>query len=288
MADAAGGANTAMRDYWNKVAGPRWAAAPEARERRNRESIALLLDRLALTGGERVLEIGCGAGALTVPLATAVGGSGRVVAVDISESMLGAARKRIEERRLGNVELRLGDAQVFALEKDAFDVATSRMGVMFFADPVAAFRNIGSAVKPGGRLIFACWGPLVENRHWLVAHDVAARHLGPPAPQPATAPGPLAFGDPDYVRRLLTAAGFAEVAVERAHPTIMGGSPEEEAQAALAMGPTARLVEEKNPDAATRERLQRDIEAAFAAVAVDGQVLLPGTIFLVGARRPAA
>ncbi|HEY1301007.1 MAG TPA: class I SAM-dependent methyltransferase [Stellaceae bacterium] len=286
MSEARGEANAAMRHYWNTVAGPRWAAAPEARERRNRESIAMLLDRLALAGGERVLEIGCGAGALTVPLAAAVGERGRVVAVDISEPMLGVARKRVAEQGLGNIELRLADAQTCAFEQGAFDIATSRMGVMFFADPAAAFRNIGGAIKPGGRLVFACWGPLAENRHWLVAHDVAARRLGPPAPQPATAPGPLAFGDPDHIRRVLTAAGFAGIAVERAHPTIEGGSPEEEARAALAMGPTARLVEEKNPDAVTRERLERDIAAAFAAVAGGGEVRLPGTIFLVAARRP--
>ena len=216
MSDAARDANAAMRDYWNTVAGPRWAAAPEARERRNRESIALLLDRLGLTGGERVLEVGCGAGALTVPLAAAVGAAGRVVAVDISEPMLGAARKRIAERGVGNVELRSGDAQTFAFERDAFDVATSRMGVMFFADPAAAFRNIGTALKPDGRLVFACWGPLAENRHWLVAHDAAVAHFGPPAPKPSTAPGPLAFGDPDYVSRVLAAAGFADIAIERA------------------------------------------------------------------------
>lgn len=286
MADQAGDANRAMREYWNTVAGPRWAAAPEARERRNRESIALLLDRLGLRGGERVLEIGCGAGALTVPLAAAVGDAGSVVAVDISEPMLGAARKRIAERGAGNVDLRLGDAQTFSFEKAAFDVATSRMGVMFFADPAAAFANIGTALKPDGRLVFACWGPLAENRHWLVAHDVAVRHLGPPAPQPATAPGPMAFGDPDYVRGVLAAAGFGDIAIERVHPTIEGGSPEEEAKAAMAMGPTARLIEEKDPDTATRERLQRDIEAAFAAVAEGGRVRLPGTIFLVCAQSP--
>jgi SAM-dependent methyltransferase len=286
MSEAAGDANAVMRDYWNTVAGPRWAAAPEARERRNRESIALLLDRLGLTGGERVLEIGCGAGALTVPLAAAVGAAGRVVAVDISEPMLGAARKRIAERGVGNVELRSGDAQTFAFERGAFDVATSRMGVMFFADPAAAFRNIGGALKPGGRLVFACWGSLAENRHWLAAHDVAVRHLGPPAPKPPNDPGPMAFGDRDFVRGVLTAAGFADVSAERVHPMIEGGSPEEEAKAAMAMGPTARLVEEKNPDAATRERLQRDIEAAFAAVAEGGRVRLPGTIFLVSAYHP--
>src|SRR5271166_4214197 len=208
MADNAVDANAAMRRYWNTVAGPRWAAAPGSRERRNRESIDLLLAHAGLKGGESVVEIGCGAGALTLPLAAAVGEHGRVFAVDIAEPMLAAARQRVEERGLRNVTLQLGDAQVFAFEPAAFDLATSRMGVMFFADPAAAFRNIATALKPGGRLVFACWGPLSENRHWLVAHDVVARHLGPPEPPPAHEPGPLAFGDPDYIRGVLAAAGF--------------------------------------------------------------------------------
>jgi SAM-dependent methyltransferase len=236
-------ANAAMRDYWNTVAGPRWAAAPGSRERRNRESLALLLERLGLEGGESVLEIGCGAGALTVPLAAAVGEQGRVVAVDIAEPMLNAARQRVEERGLKNVTLHLGDAQVFAFEPAAFDLATSRMGVMFFADPAAAFRNIGGALKPGGRLVFACWGPPSENRHWLVAYDAAVRHLGPPAPRPAHEPGPMAFADPEYIRGFLGTAGFADILVERAHPTIIGSTPEEEARQAMAMGPTARRKE---------------------------------------------
>jgi SAM-dependent methyltransferase len=157
---------------------------------------------------------------------------------------------------------------------------------MFFADPAAAFRNIGSALKPDGRLAFACWAPLAENRHWLVSYDIALRHLGPPAPPTAREPGPLAFGDPDYIRRVLTAAGFAEITVERAHPTIIGGAPEEEARQALLMGPTARLIEEKNPDEATRETIAREIEAAFAAEAASGPIRLAATIFLVAARRP--
>ena len=287
MTEEARDANAAMRRYWNTVAGPRWAAAPGLRERRNRESLDLLLARLGLKGGESVLEIGCGTGALTVPLAAAVGEQGRIVAVDIAEPMLSAARQRIEEGGLANVTLHLGDAQVFGFEPAAFDVATSRMGVMFFADPVTAFRNIGGALKLGGQLVFACWGPLAENRHWLVAHNVAVRHLGPPAPRPAHAPGPLAFANPDYIRGFLGAAGFAEIAVERAHPMIIGGTPEEEAKLALAMGPTARLVEEKQPDEPTRQMIARDIEAAFAAEAGSGEIRLSGTIFLVAARRPA-
>jgi SAM-dependent methyltransferase len=287
MAGDALDANAAQRRYWNTVAGPRWVAAPGFRERRNQESLALLLGRLGLTGGERVLEIGCGTGALTLPLAAVVGEHGQVVAVDISEPMLGAARQKIGERGLHNVTLLLGDAQVFELEPAAFDLATSRMGVMFFADPAAAFRNIGSALKPGGRLVFACWGPLAENRHWLISYDVALRHLGPPAPQPAHEPSPLAFANPDYIRGILAAASFAEITVERAHPAIICGSPEEEARQALAMGPTARLIEEKRPDDATRQTIAREIEAAFAAEARSGPIRLPATIFLVAARRPA-
>jgi SAM-dependent methyltransferase len=159
MTGEAHDANAAQRSYWNTVAGPRWVAAPGFRERRNRESMALLLARLGDIAGHSVLEIGCGTGAMTLPIATAVGEHGRVVAVDISEPMLGAARERVAERGLRNVTLLLGDAQVFDFEPAAFDLATSRMGVMFFADPAAAFRNIAGALKPGGRFVFACWAP---------------------------------------------------------------------------------------------------------------------------------
>ena len=285
MAGEAVDANAVMRRYWNTVVGPRWAAAPELRERRNRESLELLVARLGLAGGESVLEIGCGAGALTLPLAAAVGEHGRVVAVDISEPMLAAARQQVGERGLRNVALLLGDAQVFAFEPSAFDLATSRMGVMFFADPAAAFHNIGRELKRGGRLVFACWGPLAENRHWLIAYEVALRHLGPPVPRRPHEPGTLAFADPDYIRGFLATAGFAEIVVERAHPTIVGGSPEEEARLALTMGPTARLIEEKKPDEATGQTIAREIEAAFAAEARTGPMRLAATIFLVSARR---
>jgi SAM-dependent methyltransferase len=277
--------NAAQRRYWNTVAGPRWVATRGFRERRNQESTALLLGRLGLADGESVLEIGCGTGALTVPLAAKVGEHGRVVAVDISEPMLGAARQRVGEHGLRNVTLLHGDAQVFDFERAAFDLATSRMGIMFFADPVAAFRNIGGALKPSGRLVFACWAPLEENRHWLISYEIALRHLGPPAPPPAHEPGPLAFGNPDYIRHVLATAGFAGITVERAHPTIMGGSPDEEARQALMMGPTARLIEEKKPSEATRQVIAHEIEAAFLAEASSGPIRLPATIFLVAARR---
>jgi SAM-dependent methyltransferase len=286
MKTDAGDPNEAQRHYWNSVAGPRWVASPGFRERRNQESLALLLACLRLAGGENVLEIGCGTGAVTIPLAKAVGEHGRVVAVDISEPMLNAARQRVGESGMHNVTLLSGDAQVLVLERAAFDIATSRMGVMFFSDPVAAFRNIGSSLKPGGRLVFACWAPLAENPHWLISYDIALRHLGPPAPSSGYVPGPLAFGDPNHIRGVLSAAGFDNIEIERAHPTIIGGSPEEEARQALIMGPTARLIEEKKPADLIHRAIAEEIAAAFAAEARSGPLRMGATIFLITARHP--
>jgi len=104
---------------------------------------------------------------------------------------------------------------------------------------------------------------------------------------PHTNRAPLAFGEPDYIRGILATAGFADIAVDRAHPTIIGGTPEEEARQAVAMGPTARLIEAKKPTDATRQTIAREIEAALAAEAAAGPIRLPATIFLVSARCPA-
>jgi SAM-dependent methyltransferase len=278
-------ANTAQHEYWNTVGGPRWVGLGGLVERRNLAFNDLMLERSAVAPGESVLEIGCGTGATAVPLAEAVGPRGRVVGVDISEPMLAGARQRLAESRLGNISLVQADAQVHRLEAGRFDLIVSRFGVMFFADPVAAFSNLLPAARPGGRLCFVCWGPIEENRHWMIPYEVALRHLGPPAPTPPHAPGPLAFSDRDYVRSILERAGFAEVVIDRETPDISGSTPEEEAEYACVMGPPARLIEEKKPDQAVRGTIRQEMAEAFAAYARGGPMLLPSTVFLVTARR---
>jgi SAM-dependent methyltransferase len=217
-------ANTAQHEYWNTVAGPRWVGLGGFVEWRMRAFNDLLLARSGVASGENVLEIGCGTGATTVPLAEAVGERGRVVGVDLSEPMLAGARQRVAESRLGNISLTQADAQVHRFEAGRSDLIASRFGVMFFADPVAAFSNLLPAARPGGRLCFVCWGPLEENRHWLIPYEVALRHLGSPAPTPPHAPGPLAFSDRDYARSILERAGFTNIVVDRETPDIIGSS----------------------------------------------------------------
>ena len=279
-------ANAAQQEYWNTVAGPRWVGLEGFVERRVRAVNDLLLRYSAVAAGERVLEIGCGTAAFTMPLADAAGPQGSVLGADISEAMLAGARKRIAESGLRNITLMQADAQTHEFQPAAFDLVASRFGVMFFADPAAAFANLRRAAKPGGRLCFACWGTLEENRHWLIPYAVALHHLGPPAPKSPRAPGPMAFADPDYVRSFLGAAGFEGVEIHREHPEILASTAEEEASHASIMGPTARLIDEKKPDEATRRLIRAEIEAAFASAAASGDMRLPSTVLLVTARQP--
>lgn len=279
-------ANVAQQEYWNTIAGPRWVGLEGFVERRVRAVNDLLLTRSGVAAGERVLEVGCGTGAFTVPLAGAVGERGEVLGVDISAAMLAEARKRLAATRLRNVTLLEADAQTHQFDPSRFDLVTSRFGVMFFVDPAAAFANLLRAAGPGGRLCFACWAALEDNRHWLIPYDVVQRHLGPPAPKPPRAPGPMAFADLDYVRSFLSAAGFDTIEIHRETPDIVASTPQEEADHACIMGPSGRLIDEKKPNEAIRRTIRREIEEAFATALRDGNTRLPSTVLLVTAQRP--
>lgn len=285
---AADSANAEMRRYWNEVAGPRWVQRAEVQEARNIEVADLVLREAQARPGERVLDVGCGPGATAIPLAAAVGPIGQVTGVDISEPMLGLLRQRIAERGIANVVPLLADAQSHAFPPASFDLITSRFGVMFFADPLAAFGNLCAATKPGGRLCMAVWAGMDGNTHWKIPFEIAVRLVGPPKPQPPHAPGPMAFRDPDYLRRILSEAGFADVAIEPRGFHVIGRSVAQEAEIAGMLGPSGRLLDEKEADDATRQAVVKEAEAALAAYAgADGQVRLPGTVLLAKARRPA-
>jgi SAM-dependent methyltransferase len=284
--DAPATANETMRRYWNEVAGPRWVGRQAAQEMRNVEMLEQLLAAAAPKPGERVLDIGCGTGVTSVPYARAVGPSGHVTGADISRPMLEAARRRVAEAGLSNVELILADAQVHPFAPDSYDLLTSRLGVMFFADPAAAFSNLIRALRPGGRLVMAVWATIDENTHWKIPFDIAVRHIGPPAPLPPHAPGPHAFGDRDYLRGVLDKAGFAAVAIEPRRFQVRGDTPAAMAEHAAQFGLVQRLIDEKRADTAAREAILRDTEAAFANYVTSEGVRLPATFLLVMGRRP--
>lgn len=278
--------NAAMGRYWNEIAGPRWVQRQAIQEARNAEMLEQLLAAAKAARGERVLDIGCGTGVTTEPYAIAVGLEGHVTAADISKPMLDAARQRIAARGLTNVTLLQADAQVHDFPTAAFDLLTSRLGVMFFADPLAAFRNLHRALRPGGRLCMAVWATVAESTHQHLPLEIAIRRLGPPAPQSPHTPGPNAYGDRDYLRGILDNAGFVDIGIEPRRFLVHGGDDAESAaEHAGQFGAVQRLMDEKGADQATRAAIVKDIAAAFAPYQTADGLRFPAAFLLVTAKK---
>jgi SAM-dependent methyltransferase len=278
-------ANTTMGQYWNEVAGPRWVARAGLQEARNIEVAHLLLAEARPQPGERVLDIGCGTGATAIPFAAAVGAGGHVTGVDISEPMLGQARQNIAKSAAGNITLVKADAQVHRFPPGSFDLLISRFGVMFFADPTAAFTNLLAGLRQGGRLCMAVWASMADNAHWKIPFEIAVAHLGQPAPADPREPGPMAFRDPAYLGEILTKAGFSAVDIAPRGFKVVGQSAESEAEHAALFGPAWRLMEEKNAPEEARRAIVAETAKAYAAYTTEDGMRLPGTVLIAKATR---
>ena len=168
------------------------------------------LDQGHITATDRVLDVGCGTGRSSRD-AGLLAPAGSVLGVDINQRMLDEAAIRTRRAGMANVRYEWADAQVHRFDVAAFDVVISRYGVMFFADRLAAFVNLGAALRPGGRLAVLVWQALARNP-WLVALRAAlavGRDL--PSPPPA-APGPFGLADIDPAAAMLTEAGYTSIA----------------------------------------------------------------------------
>ncbi len=202
-------ANEAETRRWNDEG---WAAAWPKRERLTEAVSSYLLRTVDARPGQRVCDIGCGGGALTIALAGIVGADGEAVGIDISAPLLALARSRADETGTSNAQFVKMDVQVGFLGLPPFDLAVSQFGVMFFDEPMVAFGSIRDALVPGGRLVFACWQAVERNR-WHVGTALRPLLRPPPVPAPGKSPvGPFVFGDDEYVGELLESAGFSPVA----------------------------------------------------------------------------
>ena len=259
-------ANDAMIGIWNDANAKRWLKLRGALTAMVAPFGEAALERLAPRTGEKALDVGCGCGETTALLAQRTGDA---LGVDVSQPFIDVARSEA----LPGARYLVADAQTHRFE-EKFDLVYSRFGIMFFDDPAAAFANLHAALRPGGRLCAAVWGPFDENTWASVPLRVVRRHF-PGPDRPASGPGPFGLSDPDRLARLLTGAGFTGVSVvplalsRRTEPAVLVQS-----------GPVAGVLREAGE---AGERLGPTIEAEVAAALQEG---VRGVGLIVSAVRP--
>jgi SAM-dependent methyltransferase len=243
-----------------------------------------------MSQGQRVLDIGCGTGTL---LAAAGDAGSAAVGVDISPGMVAAATARVPA-----ATVLLGDAQVMDLAAEApgppFDRVVSRFGVMFFADPVAAFANLRRIAAHDARLVFTCWRTFNENPMFTLGTSVLTDRLDPrPDPPGPNEPGPTAFADRDRLAGLLSDAGWASVNITPLDVTLDYGfdgndgvEPRLATVLSVATGRTARetLQPALRPEAWAE--LLDDVRAELRRHLINGAVRVPAALWLVTANNP--
>jgi len=288
MTDATNAAtegNATQIAYWNDKAAVTWTAFQERLDALFAPLTAIALDAAAAAPGEGSIDVGCGCGATVLELARRVGASGHVRGLDVSEPMAARARERIAAAGLTNAKLLVSDAATCVLPQADTDLLFSRFGVMFFADPTAAFANLRRPIRPGGRLLFAAWRGLADNPWFTLPLQATQALLPPEPPADPNAPGPLAFADAERVRGILTAAGWRDVAAVR-HDLPMRlagpGQLDEAAEFATRLGPLARVLADADAELQGRAR-QAVLEALRSHDGPEG-VCLGASIWLVSAR----
>jgi pimeloyl-ACP methyl ester carboxylesterase/precorrin-6B methylase 2 len=233
---------------------------------------------LGIWPGDRVLDIGCGTGQSTRDAARCAG-EGSALGVDVAPGALEVARRHSAEEGVGNVDYLLADAQEHDFPESAFDVCVSRFGVMFFPDPVAAFANIGRAIRPGGRLVLLVW-QTADRNEWSTAVRAA---LGSPA---GIDNSPFSLGDPDVVTGILTAAGLWDVTfTDVCEPVYYGPDADVAAEFVLGLREPEQLL--ARLDSAAADCARQRLRAVLAARDTGDGVRFGSRAWIVTARRAA-
>lgn len=272
--------NAAQANSWNGPEGAHWAASTDRTEGRDSALHRLFFEAAAIEETDRVLDVGCGAGETTV-LAARQASRGHVVGLDLSRPMLERARADQARTGLTNLRFEEGDAQVHPLGDGEFDVAISQFGIMFFADPVAAFANIGRALRPGGRLVFVCPRHMTRCAWYTIPISALT---GPPEALPDTRePGMFSLADQERIEEVLGGAGFGFVTTTAVEvPLFFGQDAASAAGFFLGTGPVRAILDDAimTPDAA-----RTALEDALRPYAGPEGVRLGGELWMVTARR---
>ena len=243
MNDAAA-INTEQHELWNAQTADYWVGQKSALDKLLQPLTDLLLEAANLSGSERVADIGCGTGATTLSIASALDGRGHVIGIDISKKLIRSAISSAEKAGAKNATFVEADAARFVFDKPQ-DLLVSRCGVMFFGDLAKAFSHLRDGLHPDGRLLLAVWCAPEENEWYQFPMQCVEAFTGIRQPPDYDAPGAFTLAKESRVRDLLNTAGFTDIDLVAHQPNLfVGGTVSEAAELFMAMNSIRRLLRE--------------------------------------------
>jgi len=246
------------------------------------------LSRLELAPASRILDVGCGWGDTALRLAKMTGPSGEVIGLDCCNSFLEKGRRDATAAGIRNVRFIEADVESYPFSSE-FDLCFSRFGMMFFANPVAAMRNVRRALKPGGRLVFITWRAIDDNPWLGVPKKVVLKFLPPPGDAAQTCgPGPFSMASSSLVSAQLKAAGFTGISFERSDgPVMVGANLEQAMQFQLALGPAGEICREAGAEAEVRRsEIEEALRTTLASYLQEGRVIMGSSSWTITAYNP--
>ena len=269
---------------WAEARGALWLAELDPYEQMLEPLGVALLARADLRPGQSVADIGCGGGWTSRQAARQVGANGHVHGLDISPALVAEAKRRADAAALGNLRFSTADASRFHPDDAPFDRLLSRLGVMFFNEPIAAFGHLRSLLGQGGQADFAVWAPQQNNVWMSGARAIVAARIELPSPDPL-APGPFALADRDHLEDVLYCARFSSVDIAPWNGRIpVGGAAsnaDKAADFALRAFSFADALAETAPALVTE--IRADLVAFYRDFETPEGLLVPASAWLVRA-----
>ena len=202
--------NEKQKEYWTNSAGNLWVKDKSEKDNMLEPLGNYALSKFNIIEGMNILDIGCGTGKTTTQLVKKIGNSGHVLGLDLSETMINEARKYSDKDKTSNIDFLVQDVQNEKLKNLEYDAAFSRFGVMFFSDPIMAFKNIYSSLKNDGLLTFICWQNQKENPWYNSGLEIVKKYVDIPIPEKKS-PGPFAYANKNYIQEILIGSEFKDI-----------------------------------------------------------------------------